>query len=261
MKRKRRPSPASWPRAFPPSPFIPGKLRLVEPGESAATSDLARNLRTVRERISRAAGRSARDPADVTLVAASKTVPIDVVRHAFELGVTDFGENYVRELREKVPAVPDARWHFIGGLQTSGVHHIASLADVVETVAGGPATARLARRAAEAGRPLDAMIEVDFTGVRSGVPPRSLLPLVDLVAALRGLRLVGLMTLPPIPERPADSRPYFAQLRELRDLAQGTHPSVLDLSMGMSLDYEVAIEEGATIVRVGTALFGERPSA
>jgi len=148
----------------------------------------------------------------------------------------------------------------IGTLQTSSAHHVAASADVVETLASERATRRLARRAAEAGRTLDALIEVDLAGDRSGVAPADVPRFADLVARLDGVRLVGLMTLPPIPRDAEDSRPWFLRLRMLRDALRASHPEVVELSMGMSLDYAVAIEEGATMVRVGTALFGERTS-
>lgn len=199
-----------------------------------------------------ASGRSVR------LVAAAKGVGADVVRAAVEAGVTDVGENYVRELRAKAPAIDGVRWHFLGTLQSGTAHHVADLADVVQTLAGGRASERLARRARSAGRTLDALIEVDLTGHRSGVRPEDLARVADEVASLDGLRLVGVMTLPPLPRVPEDSRPHFARLRELRDRLRTDHPEVLELSMGMSLDYEVAVQEGATMVRIGTALFGPR---
>jgi hypothetical protein len=225
---------------------------------AASRDELLRNLDEIRAGIDHACARVARDPSEVLLVAASKTVPVDPIRWARDAGVTDFGENYVKELREKRSAVPDARWHFIGTLQTNTAHHVAALADVVQTIAGGHATERLARRATEAGRRIDVLIEVDLTDERTGVPPEEAPDLADHVAAIDGLRLVGLMTLPPMPERPEDARPFFVRLRELRDRIRERHPEVLELSMGMSLDYQVAVEEGATMVRVGTALFGPR---
>ena len=194
----------------------------------------------------------------MTLVGAAKTVSPDVVGWVARAGVTAIGHNYVQELRAMHGRVPGVRWHFIGTLQASSAHHVAALADVVETAAGERATTRLARRAAEAGRVVDVLIEVDLTGERSGVSPEALPAFADLVASLDGLRLRGLMTLPPIPERPEDARPWFARLRELRERLARTHPQVVDLSMGMSLDYAVAVEEGATMVRIGTALFGPR---
>ena len=221
-----------------------------------AADELLANLHDVREQIERACARSGRHVSEVTLVAASKTVPDGAIRRAWDAGVLDFGENYVKELRDKRDAAPNARWHFIGTLQTNTARHVALLADVVHTIAGGHATERVARRAAEAGRAIDAMIEVDFTGERPGVSPHETPGLADRMAALEGLSLVGLMTLPPMPERPEDARPFFVGLRELRDRIRESHPQVLELSMGMSLDYPVAVEEGATMVRIGTALFG-----
>jgi PLP dependent protein len=225
---------------------------------NATREELTANVGDVRDGIARACARAGRDPADVRLVAASKTVPPDAIRWACDAGVADFGENYVKELRDKHDAALDARWHFIGTLQTSSAHHVAALADIVETLAGGRATERLARRAADAGRTIDALIEVDLTGERTGVPPEDLASTADAVASLDGLRLIGLMTIPPFTEDPEAARPHFVHLRELRDRTRERHPEVLELSMGMSLDYQVAVEEGATMVRVGTALFGPR---
>jgi PLP dependent protein len=220
--------------------------------------DVLANLDQVRSGIERAAERSGRPLGDVRLVAATKTVPADAIGWVVDAGVADVGENYVRELRDKVPRFPSVRWHFIGTLQSGSVRHVAALVDVVETLSGGRAPARLARRASEAGRRLDALIEVDFTGARTGVAPDGVPSFADEVAAMEGLRLIGLMTLPPMPASPGDSRDWFVRLRGLRDRVREKHPDVLELSMGMSLDYEVAVEEGATMVRVGTALFGPR---
>jgi pyridoxal phosphate enzyme (YggS family) len=197
----------------------------------------------------------------VRLVAAAKTQPVGPIRWVVEAGVTSIGENYVRELRDVQHAVPGARWHYIGALQTNTAHHVAALADVVETLSGTRATERLARRAAEAGRTLDCLIEVDFTGSRAGVAPEDVAAFADHVAGLDALRLRGLMTIPPAGDTGEDARPWFRRLRELRDHVAENHPGVVDLSMGMSLDYEVAIEEGATMVRIGTALFGPRGPA
>ena len=226
----------------------------MEPTEESLRS----NLRAVRAGIETACGLVGRDPAKVLLVAASKSVPVPTITSALHVGITDFGENYVSELRAKHASAPTARWHFIGTLQGSGAHHVAALADVVQTIAGGRATDRLSRRAAEAGRIIDALIEVDFTGERSGISPQDAPALADRVAEMAGLRLIGLMTIPAFTTEAEDARPTFAKLRDLRDRIARDHPEVLELSMGMSLDYEVAVEEGATMVRVGTALFGPR---
>jgi hypothetical protein len=219
------------------------------------------NLARVREGIARACDRSSRDPAAVRLVAASKAVPAEAVRWAHEGGVEDFGENYVRELEAKRDAVEGPRWHFIGTLQTHTAHRVADLADIVQTLSPGNAVVRLARRAAQRGREIPALIEVDFTGERTGVAPEMCVGFADEVSAMDGLELRGLMTLPPMPEKPEDTRPYFIRLRELLAEVGAKHPQARELSMGMSMDYEVAVEEGATMVRVGTALFGERPPA
>jgi pyridoxal phosphate enzyme (YggS family) len=216
------------------------------------------NLASIDERIGAACERVGRPRSSVRLVAAAKTQPVDPIRWVVEAGVTSIGENYVRELRDVHDAVPGARWHYIGALQTNTAHHVAALADVVETLSGVRATERLARRAADAGRTLDCLIEVDFTGSRAGVAPEDVAAFADLVAGLDALRLRGLMTIPPAGDTGEDARPWFRRLRELRDRVAENHPGVVDLSMGMSLDYEVAIEEGATMVRIGTALFGPR---
>ena len=216
------------------------------------------NVAAVFENLAGACERSGRDPASVTLVAAAKTQPIERVRAVVQAGVSCVGHNYVRELREQHDAVPDARWHYIGALQTGTAHHVAALADVVETAAAGRATERLARRAGEAGRTVDVLIEVDFTERRTGVPPDQVAAVAESVAGLAGLRLRGLMTVPPAGRTSDDARPWFRRLREIRDALAQNHPDMVDLSMGMSLDYEAAVEEGATMVRIGTALFGPR---
>lgn len=225
---------------------------------TATREETLENLRELWEGIGHACEKAERDPSTVRLVAASKTVAIEHMRWVHDAGVADFGENFVQELRAKRPELPAARWHYIGTLQSGTAHHVAALADVVQTVAGGRATDRLARRVVQAGRAIDVLIEVDFTGKRTGVPPEGTQEVADLIASLEGLRLIGLMTLPPMPERPEDARPFFVRLRDLRDRVRERHPEVLELSMGMSLDYQIAVEEGATMVRVGTALFGPR---
>ncbi|MEA2557043.1 MAG: dependent protein [Actinomycetota bacterium] len=221
-------------------------------------SDVLANLSDIRAAIAAAATRSGREPEAVTIVAAAKTVSVEAVRWVVDAGVSAVGENYVSELRAKAPEVPDVRWHFIGTLQRSTAQHVADIAHVVETVSGEGALRRLAARASRAGREVDVLIEVDFTAERSGVHPEDLPAVASLVASLEGVRLRGLMTIPPVPETPEDARPYFRRLRDLRDELHRTNPEVLELSMGMSLDYPIAVEEGATMVRIGTALFGPR---
>ncbi|HEY7477723.1 MAG TPA: YggS family pyridoxal phosphate-dependent enzyme [Actinomycetota bacterium] len=229
---------------------------------AASRDDVRRNLDVITAGVAAAADRAGRDPAEITVVAAAKTVPPEPVAWAIEAGVTAVGENYVQELRDARAALegPHVRWHYIGTLASGTAHHVADLSDVVETVAGERAARRLAGRAARAGRVLDVLIEVDLTEERSGVPERDVDPFVELLSSLDGVQVRGLMTLPPLPATPEDSRPWFARLRGLRERLREKHPEVLDLSMGMSLDYGVAVEEGATMVRIGTALFGPRTS-
>jgi pyridoxal phosphate enzyme (YggS family) len=226
----------------------------------AGNDELLERLKGIRRSMAEAAEGVGRRPDDVLLVAAAKTVPAENVARAIDAGVDAVGENYVQELRLKRSALGDhpCRWHYIGTLQTSTAHHVADLSDLVETVAGERAARRLGGRAERAGRLLEVLIEVDFTQQRAGVRPEDLAGFVDLVAGIGGLRARGLMTIPPLTATAEDARPFFARLRELRDRIREKHPDVLDLSMGMSLDYRVAIEEGATMVRIGTALFGER---
>jgi PLP dependent protein len=212
---------------------------------SGGADEIASNLGTVRDRLAEAAIDAGRDPADVRLIAVTKTVPAESIRHAIAAGATDLGENYVTELREKRPAldVPGVRWHYIGALQSSTAHRVADLADVVHTIAGERAVRRLAGRAARNGRTLDALIEVDFTGERAGVGPEDVPAAADRVAALEGIRLRGLMTIaPPTPDAEG-ARSWFRRLRDLRDALRERHPDVRDLSMGMSF---------------GTAVFGTR---
>ena len=223
---------------------------------NGSREDVLANLGAIRAEIGAACKTSGRDPADVLIVGAAKTVPLEAISWAVEGGLAAVGENYVNELRAKHDLVPGVAWHFIGTLQSSTAHHVADLADMVETVSGAHAARRLAGRTRSAS--LDVLIEVDLVGHRTGVSPADLASFADDLSALEGLKLRGLMTLPPIPSAAEDSRRWFVQLRDLRDRIQDNHPEVLELSMGMSLDYAIAVQEGATIVRIGTALFGPR---
>ncbi len=207
-------------------------------------------------RIVAACRRAGRDPGAVRLVAVTKTIAPPMVADAAAAGIREFGENYVRELETKRTAAPEAVWHFIGRLQGNKVGRVLDVADVVQTLEPGRAARRLTRAAAKRGTPIDCLVEVDFTGRRVGVDPDDALAFVADVSKLEGLRPVGLMTVPPLGEPP---RPFFARLRALRETLTERFPSVTELSMGMSADYEDAVEEGATMVRVGTAIFGPRP--
>lgn len=217
------------------------------------------NLAKIRDEIARACDRADRNAASVRIVAASKTVDVEAIRRVRDAGVGDVGENYVRELRTKRELVEDVAWHFIGTLQSHSAHQVAELADIVQTAVPGRALARLARRAVERGRSIPVLVEVDLAGRGNAVAPEAVPDAADEVAATDGLRLEGLMSIPPIPSRPEDSRGDFRLLRGLLHVVAERHPEASELSMGMSLDYAVAVEEGATIVRIGTALFGARP--
>lgn len=210
-------------------------------------------LAAVRRRISEACERSGRRPREVRLVAVTKHVDPHVIRLAAAAGVEEFGENYVRDLEMKRGAAPDAVWHFIGRLQRNKVRRVLGAADVVQTLEPGGAAERMLRLAGEREAP-ECLIEVDFTGARVGVAPEELDPFAEAVVSAR-VRLRGLMTVAP-PER--DPRPWFVRLRELGEGLHARYGEASELSMGMSADLEVAVEEGATMVRVGTAIFGPR---
>jgi pyridoxal phosphate enzyme (YggS family) len=216
--------------------------------------NLSERLTAVRQRIARAAERARRDPAGILLLAVTKVFPAQTLREAYDLGLRDFGENYVQEFEGKAPQLADltdARYHFIGHLQSNKVKKAAELFQVVQTVDSG----KLARRLNESPRPLDVMLEVKLSSeeAKSGAAPADLPQLIAAVRACGNLRLLGLMTMPPWSDDPEASRGYFRSLREL-----AVQHGLPQLSMGMSHDLETAIEEGSTCVRVGTALFGKR---
>lgn len=215
---------------------------------------LPHRLAEVEERIHAACARSGRGREEITLLAVTKTFPAEVILEAHALGLREFGENYVQEFERKAPLVrrlEGARFHLIGHLQSNKSRRAGELFDVIETVD----SVKLARRLDDAGRPLDVMIEVKLSAeaTKAGCAPEQLPALVEAIRGCANLRLAGLMTMPPWSEDAEFSRPYFRRLREL-----ARQHGLSGLSMGMSHDLEVAVEEGATVVRVGTALFGER---
>ena len=222
-----------------------------------AAQALGERLNAVRERIARAAERAHRDPQTILLLAVTKVFPATVIEEAYALGLREFGENYVQELEGKYGQVHNlegVRFHLIGHLQSNKSGKAAELFDVVQTVD----SAKLARRLSDAGRSLEVMLEVKLAPeeAKSGAAPEELPELIAAVQALARLRLTGLMTMPPWSDDSEASRPYFRRLRELAE-----RHGLPQLSMGMSGDLEVAIEEGSTCVRVGTALFGKRKKA
>ena len=226
---------------------------------------IADRLAEVRERIGAAARSAGRDPSSVRLIAVSKTFPLDLIREAYAAGHRDFGENRVQEALEKADASPDLSiaWHLLGHLQTNKARRAAGTFHTVHPIDSADLLRKIAAAAVEAGTSPELLIQVDLAGeeTKHGVPPAAVPALFDAASGLHAARVVGVMTLPPYPENPEDSRPWFRQLRELREewRAAGVPAAMLrELSMGMSGDYEVAIQEGATIVRVGTAIFGKR---
>lgn len=225
-------------------------------------SQIARNLEEVRNRIEAAARRAGRDPAAVKLVAVSKTVDAERVREALAAGQKIFGENYLQEARGKIEALgPEAQWHFIGHLQTNKAKAAVALFRLIHSVDRIHLAQALEKAAAQTGKVQEILLEVNLAGeeTKSGAPPQAVAELLRQAALLPHLRVQGLMTMPPWLADPEAVRPYLRGLRELRDrLLQLNICPLPELSMGMSGDFETAIEEGATLVRVGTAIFGRR---
>jgi len=226
---------------------------------------IASRLAEVRGRIAAAASSAGRNPSSVRLIAVSKTFPIDAVRQAFTAGQRDFGENKVQDALQKIERSTDLpiRWHLLGHLQTNKARKAAPVFATIQSIDSGELLHRLDRAAEESGHALELLIQVDLAGeaTKFGASPAEVPRLLETAAACRAARVVGLMTLPPVPDTPEDARPWFRLLRDHRDqwLASGVPaPMLRELSMGMSGDYEVAIQEGATMVRVGTAIFGSR---
>jgi len=224
-------------------------------------SDVAARLDEVRARVAAAATTAGRSPAEVTLVVVSKSFSADVVAQVLEAGATDLGENRAQELREKAIALPDVpRWHFIGHLQTNKTRHVVGTAHLIHSVDRVGLAEEIARRARTSSRSQDVLIEVNVSGeaTKHGVEPPGALALAEQVAALDGIEVKGLMTMAPFSNDPEASRPFFADLRALGERVGGVLEHATQLSMGMTRDFEVAIEEGATLVRVGEAIFGPR---
>jgi hypothetical protein len=229
-----------------------------------AHSLLSGNLERVRERIARAAERAGRRAEEITLVAVSKTFPADAIRAAYDAGLRSFGENRVQEFEAKQPKLADlteATWHLIGHLQSNKVRRAAHLFHQVDSIDSLALAQKLDSAAAAESKRLPVLIEVHLGGeeTKSGVAEGDLRTLAEGVEKLPHLELRGLMTIPPYCDDPEAARPYFRKLRDLRnEISQRLGRTLPALSMGMSHDFEAAIEEGASEIRVGTALFGER---
>ena len=222
------------------------------------------NLSRVLERMDQAASKAGRNPGEVTLVAVSKTVETARIREAIEAGVTILGENYVQEAREKIDEIGHGvQWHMVGHLQRNKAKHAVTLFDYMHSIDGISLAHEIDRRAAQGGEKVRGLVEVNLSGETSkfGIGPDAIMDLIRHIAPLEHISIEGLMTMPPYFNEPEKARPYFIRLRELRDRIRGEGIEGVrmdELSMGMSGDFEVAIEEGATMIRVGTAIFGER---
>jgi pyridoxal phosphate enzyme (YggS family) len=226
---------------------------------------IAKNLEEVRAAIASAARRAGRDPGSVRLVAVSKTVDLERIRAAIDAGQELFGENYLQEARDKIAALGRrVGWHLVGHLQSNKARGAVELFDLIHAVDRGKLAGALDAAAARLGKVQDVLIQVNQGGeaTKFGVAPEAAPALLKEVACLPHLRVLGLMTMPPWFPDPEAARPYFRALRELRDHLRGlTGLPLAELSMGMSGDFAVAVEEGATLVRVGTAIFGPRHSS
>ena len=233
---------------------------------------LAENIHQVQDRIARACARAGRDPSDVTLVAVSKTFPAEVIGEAYRLGLRDFGENRVQEATEKIPNIqsrtPNLQWHLVGHLQSRKAREAVDLFDVIHSVDSLKLADKLGRLCREAGRVMPILLECNVSGeetkygfsVARAEDKSRWMAEVEAILALPGVRVEGLMTVAPIAADAEDARPVFRALRQLRDELAARFPQAgwRRLSMGMTDDFEVAIQEGATIVRIGRAIFGER---
>jgi pyridoxal phosphate enzyme (YggS family) len=234
--------------------------------KTSASGTLSERFANVRQRVEDAARRSGRATEEIKLVAISKTHPAEILRAAIEAGITELGENRVQEAEAKIVELgrEAARWHLVGHLQSNKTRRAVQLFDVIHSLDSPELAQRLDRVCVEEGRPeLPVLIQVNLAGekTKTGIDPRDLPELLEATAACRHLQLIGLMTLPPYFENADCGRPFFKALRDLRDQMklEGRFGDLRgELSMGMSHDFEIAIEEGATILRVGTAIFGER---
>jgi pyridoxal phosphate enzyme (YggS family) len=224
-------------------------------------SSVRENLLRVKERIERAAQKAGRDPKEINLVAVSKTVEVARIKEAIEAGVSILGENYVQEAQKKIEAIGrPVSWHFIGHLQSNKARYAVRLFDVVHSTDSIPLAEELNQRAEQEDRVIKVMIEVNLSkeATKFGTDEERVSNLARRIQDLKHLSLEGLMTMPPYFESPEMSRPYYTALRELKERMVEERIPMKELSMGMSNDFEIAIEEGATYLRIGTAIFGPR---
>lgn len=218
---------------------------------------------SVMERVGKAARKAGRDPGEVTVIAVTKMVEVKKIKEAFACGIRAFGENYVQEAQEKVPKIKDksVKWHYIGHLQKNKVKFAVELFEMIHTVDSLDLAEEINKKAKE--KPMPVLLEVNLARekTKTGIDPAGAIKLAKAISGMENLKLKGLMAIPPFSEHPEDSRPYFIALRRLAErINKERFPGVFlkELSMGMSSDFEVAVEEGATFVRIGTAIFGPR---
>lgn len=224
-------------------------------------NNIAANIKNILQRMKLAAERVNRKPEEIKLVAVTKTVDIPRIREAISAGIIIIGENRVQEAREKFKEIGRAvQWHLIGHLQTNKVKYVLDIFNLIHSIDSPSLAEEIQRRAETRGIRMNVLIEVNLSGEKTkfGILPEAVSGLVKSICRLKNINIRGLMTMPPFSESPEDSRPYFSMLRMIRDSIQKEGIMINDLSMGMSNDFEVAIEEGATMVRIGTAIFGER---
>jgi PLP dependent protein len=227
---------------------------------------IGQNIQSIRERMARAATSCNRTPGSIELLAISKTFPCELIFQAVEAGLCKFGENRVQEAEGKIPrfsGTPKLEWHLVGHLQTNKARRAVELFDVIHSLDSAKLAARLNQASLELGKTVSVLLQVDLGGeeTKFGAPLNEIHAIIDAVKDCKGIRLDGLMTIPPFLEDPEAVRPYFKSLRELKEALEAERPGCLGkqhLSMGMSHDFEVAIQEGATIIRIGTAIFGTR---
>ena len=227
--------------------------------------NLVQNLEKIQQQIRVACGRAGREPDSVTLLAVTKSQPPEVVAAAAQLGLALFGENKVQEARAKIPHCPGRlQWHFIGHLQSNKCREAVELFEMIQSVDSLPLAQEIAKRAEQAAKTVPILLEVNVAGEASkfGYAPEKLLADLETINALPRIEIRGLMAVPPWSAEPEKSRPHFRRLREMKERCEQILGAPLPhLSMGMSGDFEVAIEEGATMIRIGTALFGPRTGA
>ena len=229
-------------------------------------STIAENIENVQNRIKRAAEKVGRDAKEIKLVTVTKTVDVNRIKEAVEAGLRIFGENRVQEAQKKVASYElrvtsgKIEWHFIGHLQTNKAKYAVQLFDMIHSIDSTALAEELNKQAAKINKIQDALIEVKLSEeeTKHGVPKNELMELIESTKDMKNLNILGLMTIPPFFDDAEKTRPYFRRLRELRDVAVKNGYNLPELSMGMSHDFEIAIEEGGTMVRIGTAIFGER---